>query len=203
MAKKQIVFKVPRGMDAYALAEELRKATQSQFSSLEIQPAKIVVRLYGDSVSVERSLLLLKESYKKAVERHRMVSGRRIIVPKDKVASVLGRPLPLDVVTDALKLVGIPFEERPGELVIKIPYEELRDYVRKLYDSYASAKDIFSGSARRVASVVSAVWGLDLETVRGLGIREGVFRKVGEKCYLAVNPESAYEILSRSVSSIL
>ena len=111
MTKRQIVFKVPSGLDPYVLGEELRKASQSQFVSLDIYPTKIVVKLYGDAVSVERSISFMKATYRKIMEKHKVTSGSEVQIPKDKIASVLGFPLSVDLLTDTLRLLGIPFDE--------------------------------------------------------------------------------------------
>ena len=195
MTKKQIVFRVPFGLDSYVLAEELRRACQSQFVSLDIHPTKIVVKLYGDSVSVERSISYMKAAYKKVLEKYKMISEKEVLIPKDKVASLLGFPLSVDVLKDTFQLLGIPFTENNNEIRVKISYQKLIECAKKLFDNYVLAKDYFTGAARRVASVASVILNLDINDIAKIGETLGVFKKINDKYMLSVNPQSAYEIL--------
>ncbi|MCC6010386.1 MAG: DUF2067 domain-containing protein [Fervidicoccaceae archaeon] len=203
MTKKQIVFKVPSGLHPYVLGEELRKASQSQFVSLDIYPTKIVVKLYGDAVSVERSISFMKAAYRKIMEKHKMTSGNEVQIPKDKIASVLGFPLSVDLLTDTLRLLGIPFNESDNEVKVKINYQTLTEYAKKLFDNYILARERFSGAARRVATVISVIFDLDLDTVAKIGERRGVFKKIDEKYTLNVNPQSAYDALMKMDLSVI
>lgn len=198
MAKKQLVFRVPYNIEPYVIAEEIKKVAQSQYVSLEIYPSKIVARLYGDPVSIKRSEQQMKNAYKNLLKRFQLTSGRKVIIPKNKVANFLGFPLSLDLLKDTLRLLGIPFEEDDEKISVGITYQELIDYAKKLFDNYVAAKELFAGSAKKVACVISFVFDVDLDDISKIGENLGVFKKINEKYYLAINPDEAYRRLTES-----
>jgi len=196
MAKKRLSFRVPEGLDAYALAEELRKAAQSQLASIELRGRRIDVYLYGDPVSIERSTQLMKTAYKEVMEKFKLTRGNVVIIPKSRVATVLGYPINLAMLKEALNLMKIRYDERGDSLVIAADYPSLLDLAKRLFENYVASKEYLGGSARRVASVLSVVLGEDIVSVCELAERLGLFKKVEGKYFLAANPEKVYSTIA-------
>lgn len=199
MVRKIISLRVPKGVDPYVLAEEVRKASRAQTTVIRVVSGRVHVVMYGDPVSLERSLESIRSVYKEVVFKHRALREAMYVrVPKDRVASVLGAPLKLDALKLLLRALGVSYKESQDFLEVGMGLGELLEASRRLHELYNAARDTFSEAACAVACVAAYLLDVDVPTVARIGESLGVFRRSDDKLQLTVQADEA---LRRLVSS--
>lgn len=198
--KKRLKIRVPKGVDLERFIDEIMGAVHAQFANYEVRRDYLLLTLVGDPASIARTEYLLKRILVKTRAEALSRSAGYTLVPKHRVASVLGKPLPLDLLTTLLDMEGIRYEHDEEELRVLMDLDELRSMVEELFERYQASRELFAGTARKVAAIASFVTGAGLDEVYTRGLELGVMEK-GEdgRARLRVHKERALALLLEAV----
>uniref|UniRef100_A0A7J3ZJP9 DUF2067 domain-containing protein n=1 Tax=Fervidicoccus fontis TaxID=683846 RepID=A0A7J3ZJP9_9CREN len=175
--KRTLVLRIPEGSDREKVVESIMKAVQVQFASFSLEGDKLKITLVGDPASIARSVAAIKKTLSRLRLEMEAVAGGRTVLPKGRVASILGFPLPIEMLERLLELRNIPYDDEGETIRVHAPLAGIRELAKELYELYQAARYLFSGKAREVATLASYETGADLGTVLKTGLEIGVFAK--------------------------
>ena len=177
-SKRIISLRIPPGVDKEKFINTIMDSVQSQFADYTVKGDKVLIKLVGDPVSVERSIGLIKDSYRELLLESKMKVEGITILPKDRVARFLGVPVPFEALKILMNLTGTEFREYQDYIVIQEDLEVVSEYARRIYNVIEELKHEARGKAREVIAVVSAYTGRDPDDIIRVGVEKGLFKKI-------------------------
>ncbi len=177
-SKRIISLKIPPGIDKEKFITAIMESVQSQFADYSVRGDKVFIKLVGDPVSVERSIGLIKNSYKEILLESKMRLEGITIIPKDRVARFLGAPVPLETLKILMSLIGVDYREYQDCIVINKELDVVSEYAKKIYSIIENLKYEARGKAREVIAIVSVYTGRNPEEIIEVGIEKGLFKKI-------------------------